>query len=328
MNPVRLWSHAFYYLSFTFLLFAFPYQVYTQPLIVNAGADKEIMASQSTQIGGSPTASGGVAPYFYLWSPNPSLTDPTSPNPVSSAITTTTYIVTVTDATGATATDTVTIFVKRFLYAVNDNGPAQLSRVDIDAALPTLEIVADYIIYAGPAGYGLRIGAVLDETEAAALDVTTGIAYIISNMGAESALLTIDLETGYATGIGFLGTDDVNSLAFDPLNKQLYGVSSRQARLYKIDILTGVATALPNLVTYSHSNIEGLSFDYTQYPPALYGIDEDNGNIFQIDTFSGAGIVIGQTMPTFESIEFGGDGTLYAASNLSRIFIIDRTTFQ
>ncbi|KAA3656672.1 MAG: hypothetical protein DWQ10_14910, partial [Calditrichaeota bacterium] len=185
MNPVRLSSSTFILFSLFILSLVFFQNSFGQSLNVSAGPDKEIIASQSIQIGGSPTASGGIAPYFYAWFPGEGLNDATISNPVSSAITTTEYIITVTDATGAVATDTVTVFVKRYLYAVNDNGPAQLTRVDVDSPTPSLEIVADYIIYAGPAGYGLPIGAILDETEAAALDITTGTAYIISNLGVE-----------------------------------------------------------------------------------------------------------------------------------------------
>ncbi len=47
----------------------------------------------------------------YAWSPNSSLDDPTSPVPVATPSTTTTYVVTVTDANGCTSSDDVTVFV-------------------------------------------------------------------------------------------------------------------------------------------------------------------------------------------------------------------------
>ena len=47
----------------------------------------------------------------YAWSPTTSLSDPFSPVPFASPSTTTTYVVTVTDANGCTSTDDVTVFV-------------------------------------------------------------------------------------------------------------------------------------------------------------------------------------------------------------------------
>jgi len=90
------------------------------PLAANAGLDQTINASQSVQIGGSPTASGGTPPYSYSWLPNDgSLDDVTALNPTASPASTTTYTVTVMDASGCTATDEViveVIPVKSFVF--------------------------------------------------------------------------------------------------------------------------------------------------------------------------------------------------------------------
>jgi hypothetical protein len=52
-------------------------------------------------IGGSLTASGGSGSgYTYLWSPATGLNDATLANPTASPTSTTTYAVTVTDASG------------------------------------------------------------------------------------------------------------------------------------------------------------------------------------------------------------------------------------
>ncbi|MEO6254779.1 MAG: gliding motility-associated C-terminal domain-containing protein, partial [Ferruginibacter sp.] len=56
------------------------------------------------------TASGGNQ---YLWSPSTGLNDPTSANPIATPATTQTYTVLVTNGTGCTNTDTVTVFNKR-----------------------------------------------------------------------------------------------------------------------------------------------------------------------------------------------------------------------
>ena len=70
----------------------------------NAGSDVTICSSNSTQL----NATGGVS---YSWSPTADLSNPNIANPTASPSTTTTFEVTVTDATGCTGTDQVTVTV-------------------------------------------------------------------------------------------------------------------------------------------------------------------------------------------------------------------------
>lgn len=81
-------------------------------LLANAGSDITICPGASTTIGGSPTASGGTAPYTYSWSPTDGLDDASSANPTATPAATTTYTVTVTDDGGFSATDDVTVTVE------------------------------------------------------------------------------------------------------------------------------------------------------------------------------------------------------------------------
>jgi hypothetical protein len=78
-------------------------------LIADAGVDQNV--SCIVTIGGSPTATGGVSPYTYSWSPSAGLNNATIANPDASPNATTTYTVTVTDANGCTDTNTVTLTV-------------------------------------------------------------------------------------------------------------------------------------------------------------------------------------------------------------------------
>lgn len=82
-------------------------------IIVDAGKDTlQLCQGQTAQLGGSPTALGGRAPYRYQWDPPLGLSDPSSPNPILTALRSTQrYILTVTDADGAIGRDTVVLIM-------------------------------------------------------------------------------------------------------------------------------------------------------------------------------------------------------------------------
>jgi len=82
----------------------------------NGGPDRAICLGGSTTLAGS----GGTT---YSWSPTIGLSDPNIANPVADPMTTTTYTVTVGDATGCTGTATVTVTVTPLRFA--NAGPDQ-----------------------------------------------------------------------------------------------------------------------------------------------------------------------------------------------------------
>ncbi|MGM0650305.1 MAG: PKD domain-containing protein, partial [Bacteroidota bacterium] len=80
--------------------------------IVNAGDDETICSGGSVEIGGSPTASGGSGSgYSFAWSPATGLSSTSVSNPTANPGSTETYTVTVTDGSGCTASDVVTVTV-------------------------------------------------------------------------------------------------------------------------------------------------------------------------------------------------------------------------
>jgi predicted GH43/DUF377 family glycosyl hydrolase len=85
---------------------------YVTPVNANAGPDQTVTSGGSTVIGGSPTASGGIPPYNYSWTPTTGLNDSTLANPTASPTSTTTYTVTVTDNKSCTGSDTMTLSVQ------------------------------------------------------------------------------------------------------------------------------------------------------------------------------------------------------------------------
>jgi hypothetical protein len=78
-------------------------------LVVSAGADVIIGPGESANLQGS--ASGGLAPYTYLWQPAQGLSDPAVLEPIASPASTTTYTLTVTDALNQVVQDDVVVSV-------------------------------------------------------------------------------------------------------------------------------------------------------------------------------------------------------------------------
>jgi hypothetical protein len=97
------------------------------PLVdCSAGADKEITAGQSTLLDGS--ASGGMPPLHYAWTPATGLDNPAIATPMASPTTTTEYTLTVTDSlnpesAGIVNQDTDTVTVTVYPELVADAGP-------------------------------------------------------------------------------------------------------------------------------------------------------------------------------------------------------------
>lgn len=85
---------------------------YITPPAADAGPDQTVTAGSSAVIGGSLTASHGIPPYTYSWTPNTELNDPTLANPTASPAITTAYTVTVIDSSGCSANDTMNLSVQ------------------------------------------------------------------------------------------------------------------------------------------------------------------------------------------------------------------------
>jgi len=82
--------------------------IYSSPT-AHAGSDVAICSGSGTSIGSA--ATGGASPYTYSWSPSTALSSTTVASPTASPTTTTSYIVTATDANTCTGKDTVTVTI-------------------------------------------------------------------------------------------------------------------------------------------------------------------------------------------------------------------------
>jgi len=110
------------------------------PLSAEAGLDKIIPPGGSTTLEGS--ASGGMPPYAYAWTPTDGLSDPNAAQPITSPTATTTYTLTVTDSLGATASDTVTVTVSPRLVSAPQVEACPGSTVTVPIAVSDATSVA------------------------------------------------------------------------------------------------------------------------------------------------------------------------------------------
>lgn len=89
-------------------LSAISYKTFAQ-LSADAGNNAALCTGVQFELGGMPSASGGVADYTYQWSPATGLNCTDCPNPVVEINGAATYYLIVTDKSGATATDSIII---------------------------------------------------------------------------------------------------------------------------------------------------------------------------------------------------------------------------
>lgn len=88
------------------------FQIYqSDSLIANAGENFSLFPGNTSIIGGSPTAVGGDAPYYYNWTPSVFLDDTTVSNPIATPLETITYVVSLHDANHCSSRDSVLVTV-------------------------------------------------------------------------------------------------------------------------------------------------------------------------------------------------------------------------
>ena len=107
--------------------------------------------------------------------------------------------------------------------------------------------------------------------------------------GDPSTFVSIDPVTGVSTGIGLTGHITIGGLAFDPSFTTLFGVTSggSPSILVTIVIGTGVATAVGPAV-----GVEMSSLEFTADGRLIAG--GNDGNLYEMDTATGAATVIGR----------------------------------
>ena len=139
-------------------------------------------------------------------------------------------------------------------------------------------------------------------------------------------LYTINRTTGAAMLIGPLGQSFMHSLAYDDVNRILYGVSffsgtsGTESSLYRISTSTGQATLIGSVgipLGIDNEVIAGLVFN-----PAdrfLYGssvfLDTDEGGIYRIDPNTGHGTFLFSSLQLMDLAFHPETGVLYGIDN-------------
>ncbi|MBX2903476.1 MAG: tandem-95 repeat protein [Chitinophagales bacterium] len=164
--------------------------------VADAGADKSLVvcSSDSVQIGGSPAASGGAAPYSYLWTPSAGLSDSSISNPyVKNIGSTTTYTLNVTDSFGCTATDQVVVnTVSSGLVAEAGNNAAYCKGTGTQVTLggqPTASGGVSPITYTWIPTTGLNLNNISNPV--ASPDTTTTYTLVITDAKGCQAIDTV-----------------------------------------------------------------------------------------------------------------------------------------
>ena len=86
-------------------------------ITISAGNNVSVCLGSTVTIGGSPTASGGTAPYTYSWAPAAGLNNTTSSNPTATPSTNTQYTVFVIDAAFNSGSSTVNVLLHAQSFA-------------------------------------------------------------------------------------------------------------------------------------------------------------------------------------------------------------------
>lgn len=135
--------------NFGLLFFTFTFLIYISAnaqFNANAGVNVTLCPGSSTTIGGSPSASGGLAPYTYSWSPTTGLSNPNIANPIATPPYDINYVLTVTDDTNAVTNDVMNITYSYIKYV---NAGADTSICESSYALigGTLNVTGQGVTY-------------------------------------------------------------------------------------------------------------------------------------------------------------------------------------
>lgn len=203
--------------------------------------------------------------------------------------------------------------------------PAQIALTvrDSDDMLQSIDLATLAITNVGPLGFNYSFGDITWNPVASTL-------FVVDGRGSNS-LFRYDPASGLSTFIGTHGIQDLFGLAYNTDNDTLYGATfSGTLALYTLDQNTGVATLVGN----TGVGFGGLAYDSTRH--MLIGINDGSGQLFQINTTTGASTLLASPGGTNDSgitfdpvtnrlydFDFNGNLTSYdIANNFARTTLL------
>jgi hypothetical protein len=245
----------------------FVYIINVSVPIASAGPDVYVCSGDSAQF----FASGGVS---YSWSPAAGLNSTTVANPLVYTTATTTYTVTVTNMSGCTATDQVTVYVTRALdIRVILQGPYNASTNLMDNYLQVQGIIPTAQPYS-PSTTAIYSGPPYSGTETMSTSLTVDIVdWILVELRTSNMATTATIGTVIAKRAGLLKTDGhiVDTDGVSPLT--FTEITSSTASHYivirhrnHLAVMSSSATYFPTgqcLQTYNFTNYAAAF----RYPP-------------------------------------------------------------
>ncbi len=233
---------------------------------------------------------------------------------------------------------------EEYIYAFTDEEPEQIVRFQLDDPDGTYEVINDAVFYVGtvvggqdPEGF-FNCEPVDNLRGAACVKTDDGLkVYVITTKSEQGTIFEVDPTSGFAYSVVNLQTaggedvDNIRSLAWCDDDDMFYGVQKSTNLLVKIDPTTGITTYFSQPVTEEDRQVEGLSFRNEGGQKVLYGIDEDDGDVYTID-YLGTGegtLVCTIDEGGFTTIDFGLDGTVYVGNRKDGgVYTLDLNTCE
>jgi hypothetical protein len=272
---------------------------------VYAGSDMELCPGSSSMLGGSPTASNGIAPYTYQWSLSAGLSSDTISNP--NAFMGGGYVVCATDAIGCSSSDTIQVTTHKLpdVYAYS-----------IDTAY--LVNAAKATLYGSPAGgifSGKGITGNIFDPFAAKVGFHT-ITYTYTNeygcrkhATQNTKVLPViqDLDTAYCvnapvdtlTGISAGGEFSGPGIVGNVFNPALAGEGIHEITYSYTDTTETTLVAIAKTTVYPFTSVSFTGLD------SVYCINAATVTLSGIPSggrFSGSGIVDNKFIPALAGI--------------------------
>jgi PKD repeat protein len=249
-----------------------PFVIYGTILdpVADAGGDGSLCPGSAALIGGLPSGSGGLGSLTYSWSPGASLNDSTLANPLAMPVTDTDYILSVTDSTGCTVTDTLHMTVgsvaSNFLPSDTTVCPGIMIPVDAGAASSWLWSTGDttQTISVGAGSYSVSAYDSLGcaSVDTILVDEAIGVAILADTFWCEGD--TLLLSTTLPSGSHLWSTSDITpTLGVTAAGTYSVTVIDSLGCTSADTLMVNAPSPLPIAMFVYSPGAAGLTYDFT-----------------------------------------------------------------